>query len=473
MLIRLGLYTTAPVPEVEPIWMLMRSMQQLTGAPFSIIRGPHRAKPRAARVAPLKIAPAASVEVVPSPNAVVEEGESESDQEEPESLAHAGPAPAPPAITTVSAVIEARQEITSEAEDNLDVLEKYSVKALAKHIQCHAKMRRLEAAKTDRQYLELRDNNQRLRRQLTQQSNRLALADVERREFENLKVQFKSLAEGIAVNEPASEAITPHPMPFQDFILLTDKAKHEKLAYEHRKHLKTRNELRSTLEKVSNSQAETAAVRAQTGMARMEPAEIAELARSRIEITELHKKNSGLLTELVQRLETRVPAVRGRIGEDELFDLLENEAPTGCTISLTRHIPHHGDFMMVYRNKDARIQGYAIVDSKNYEGTVGTSQVGKLEIDIQECVKLYGVPPVWAAVISIESTISHNGCSRAPDYFTLQGTRMHLIHNLKEIGDDGTAGIRRLHCVGKLDVEAIERPSTILADEQRENCGIG
>lgn len=177
-------------------------------------------------------------------------------------------------------------------------------------------------------------------------------------------------------------------------------------------------------------------------------------------IEENHELTKKLLIFTTKELEakqrTENPAVKGRLAEDDVFESLKSNVPQGCTVVMTRSLPRHTDFMLTY-SKSGCTLGYALIDVKNYQGSVGSSQVDKLEKDIAFCTDKFHSPPVWAAIISLESNIAHNGVSRATDY--LYGSvKVHLVHNLNSSGNVND-GIRSLMTTGYLHVESAHLPS--------------
>lgn len=178
-----------------------------------------------------------------------------------------------------------------------------------------------------------------------------------------------------------------------------------------------------------------------------------QVAELKEEIRDLSK---NLITLLFKEKRCEIPAVKGRLGEDEIFTIFKANIPQGCTITMTRNLSRHTDFMLTYI-KNGFTLGYALIDVKNYQGSVGSSQVDKLERDITFCTDKFHSPPVWAAIISLESNIAHKGVARAADYL-FGPVRIHLVHNLNSSGNVNDA-IRSLMTTGYLHVEAAHQPS--------------
>lgn len=133
------------------------------------------------------------------------------------------------------------------------------------------------------------------------------------------------------------------------------------------------------------------------------------------------------------------PSLKGREAEDRLLELLVGMAPTNVTVLLTRSTGRCGDFVLLYKEEDV-IVGYAIIDCKSYSHSVPEKEVQKLVRDIDACTRTFLSPPRWAAIVSVESDIIHNGHSRADD-FCHGTTPVFLMHSTNSHGDNGTSSI--------------------------------
>lgn len=153
------------------------------------------------------------------------------------------------------------------------------------------------------------------------------------------------------------------------------------------------------------------------------------------EVEEAHGNRLVAIAQDKSRTEN-VPALKGKEAEDRLQAILVQMSPENATVLVTRNVDHCGDFMLVFREDDV-ITGYSIIDCKSYSGPVPTKQVDKFESDIDHCTQLFGSPPRWSAIISIESDIIHEGVSGAPD-FDHGTTPVFLIHSAHRSGDIST-----------------------------------
>jgi hypothetical protein len=181
---------------------------------------------------------------------------------------------------------------------------------------------------------------------------------------------------------------------------------------------------------------------------------------------EAQKSQMGLIAERVRS--DCVPALRGREAEDRLMELLVAMAPTNCSVVLTRSTGHCGDYMLIFR-ADNIVSGYAIIDCKSYTAVVPTKQVEKLQSDIDYCTEQFKCPPRWAAIVSIDTDIVHNGSAGASD-FIHKSTLVLLLHSTNSKGDNGSSSIRdMLHrsefIVNLLPVIQLSEESSVLIDK--------
>lgn len=161
------------------------------------------------------------------------------------------------------------------------------------------------------------------------------------------------------------------------------------------------------------------------------------------------------------------PSVRGRDAEDRLLDLLVGMAPTNSSVLLTRSVGHCGDYLVIYRDQgDETISGYAIIDCKCYTSTVPGKQVDKLIDDIEKTRSQFKMAPRWAAIVSMESDVIHNGKSGASDFWHESTIPVFLMHSTHKRGDDGSSSIRDL--LGKASFIQQKAEETKISDESSQ-----
>jgi hypothetical protein len=415
-----------PNPTLERLWGLMMAIPTIPGASVDAVRGPNKIRPKK----------------VKGEATVVGDRDENSDypeefEVEPEVLT-GPPAEMQPVPDT--------EPIVEEKDDT--VLSQKPIKQLVQTIR---RYERLQAAERERWQLaseKIRKENSDLRK----------IARDSREEAKKLEESHKvqQAFTDLARKNDESQDL---PIPAGEFRKLTEIQKLTFLGHQHRRHLKTQRAFSSLEKKYHSVKLENEQIRKEWDI-RSKIRSEAEVQTDDFDgLRRLQEENRTLTARLaipligeVDRLTARLPANRGRIGEDEVYNMLKDAANTNDTILITRSVPHHADFMIIYRDKDS-IKGYAIIDAKHYEKAVGGDQVAKLEKDITECTTIYGCPPIWAAIVSLESSISHTGVSHAPDYF-FGDTRVRLIHNLRHESSGGICGILLLLEKGELDVQA-------------------
>lgn len=324
--------------------------------------------------------------------------------------------------------------------DDLDEVE--MKKFLVEQIKFLRNQQRLDE-EAAREFELLKEQNL-LREQVLSMDKSLDEAEVRSNELAPFEIKYKLLLLREDKDPYRNEEILISEVAVAEYQQMTELEKFKYIADEHRKHLTM---LRKSTENVSSrilaeSEARNAALIAKNS----------QLEEKVLSLTQQMAEMAPILCREVTRLAERMPAVRGRIAEDKIYALLQDSVPADCSILITRSTPCHADFTLVYR-KGGRISGYALIDVKHYDGTVGSSQIGKLQRDIDHCASVHGVPPIWAAIVSIESNIAHDGIRHAPDFFW-KDTRIHLVHNLLEPGDHGVSTLLSLIETGAIDVQA-------------------
>lgn len=150
------------------------------------------------------------------------------------------------------------------------------------------------------------------------------------------------------------------------------------------------------------------------------------------------------------RSQTPCPRTLGRHGEEIVKQLLKIAATKNIVVVETNEKYHHADFTLIYYD-GPKCLGYALIDAKNYQKTVGTNQVRKLEKDIMRCYAKYGDLPLWSAIISLNTRISHSSTTSEHAYNFSKYSPVYLIHSIES--RDAENDIRRLLDMGKLSVE--------------------
>ncbi len=156
------------------------------------------------------------------------------------------------------------------------------------------------------------------------------------------------------------------------------------------------------------------------------------------EFKELQGKYDALWKRYSQVSGQRVNAMtQGQVAENVVIDLFRDNAPLNCRISSVRHLTGHADIMITYRNSEGILLGYALVDVKGHLNTVSGEQVAKLESDIDTCTAIYGSHPIWAAVMSLYTGISHQK-SYSLDYIHKR-TPVYLVRSMMLSGLEDSA----------------------------------
>jgi hypothetical protein len=146
--------------------------------------------------------------------------------------------------------------------------------------------------------------------------------------------------------------------------------------------------------------------------------EVAQPAPSLETMIDMYKKEHDELVALKVQHEAlkKEKAVKlgameiGQEGEQHVLQLIKKNIRPHCRVRGLAQWAGHGDFMITYRDKKSEeIIGYAIIDVKNIETQVAGLEVDKLERDIEVCYRETGSYPLWAALISLKSTVGHNG----------------------------------------------------------------
>ena len=215
---------------------------------------------------------------------------------------------------------------------------------------------------------------------------------------------------------------------------------------------------------------------AEFGMDRTIERQNDELKISRSELTAV--RDRLLLATQDQVKAQYCSSLRGRLAEERIASIISKVLPEEIKLFNTSSIPHHADFTLIYFDKETkeRIVGYALIDCKHYQDSVPSSEVSKLEKDIETCRDRYGSPPSWACILSISSQISHNGASRAPDYYYKKDIPILLVHGLGTcVNDDGSLVIRdvlsrvTMYLEHKIKIE-LEAPIVLRLQDFKSRC---
>lgn len=436
ILTRFEFYANPSRPEYEPVWDVIRRLQPLAGCPLDMIKPTNSATVRRRRI--LSVHPT-SREGVPEPA---------------------------PGERTV-------EEELAEDDERLGNRDK---RALVSRIRYLGKALMVRDQKFKR------DNEDLLRKNkaLADQVHRLKHNEQRQIDFQEAYVELKGRFDAAELRwnlmiseEPGAGEARSAPSEERAFFAMSQKRQWHQVNRAFKLSQQASAKLQQTGAELDRMRAERDSVRhkydelAGGATKEVHEAVVVELEASKARVQELTEQLAQatipLLAE-VQRRAEGVPAVRGRICENEIHNLLRENVGEGCSVLLTRGKTRHADFMLLYR-KSSRIIGYALIDAKHYEDNVGSNQIVKLQRDIDNCTSIYGVPPIWASIISLTTSISHVGVSQAPD-FLYGNVRVHLVHKLRET-DDGTLGILSLLETGALDVEAAYCPSLhrTLSDE--------